>query len=103
MTRILQQGRLEIVSNLVCEKLNRQEIPISITKSMVCAGSGGSERTSGCHGDSGGPLVCKRGHQWELHGAVSHGSKDCNSSKTYTVFSRVYYFRQWIKEQLEFN
>ena len=99
MTKILQQGRLEIVSNQACELLNRKEIPIPITNAMVCAGSGGSEKTSGCHGDSGGPLVCKRGSQWDLHGVVSHGSKDCDSSKTYSVFSRVYYFRQWIKDQ----
>ena len=101
MTKILQQGRLEIVSNPVCELLNKKEIPIPITNAMVCAGSGGSEKTSGCHGDSGGPLVCKTGDQWNLHGAVNYGSRVCDSSKTYSVFSRVYYFRHWIKDQTQ--
>merc|ERR1712243_313296 len=59
MVRTLQQGILPVVSNDVCEKYNSKVIPIPVTKAMVCGGSGGSLRTSGCHGDSGGHSFAK--------------------------------------------
>jgi len=64
---------------------------------MICGGSGGTERISGCHGDSGGPFVCYYKGKWELHGSVSHGSPVCKSTETYTVFSRTMHFKEWIK------
>lgn len=96
MTHILQQAKLPVADSKVCHDLNRNTIPIPITKAMVCAGHGGATRKSGCHGDSGGPFVCRIGDRWELHGAVSHGSPTCEASKTYTVFARVTHFRSWI-------
>ena len=98
MTHLLQQGRMQIVDRRVCHNLNIRNIPFPITNAMVCAGDGGRSRTSGCHGDSGGPFVCQRGNRWEVHGAVSHGSSDCRSDKTYTVFANVVYFRRWIDD-----
>ena len=67
-----------------------------VTDEMVCSGDGGNTRKSGCHGDSGGPFVCLLNARWELHGAVSHGSPRCSSTKSYSVFARVAHFKQWI-------
>jgi len=103
MTRFLQQGLLPVVSNKQCYEKNHHRIPIPITDAMICGGSGGTERTSGCHGDSGGPFVCKVDGVWELHGSVSHGSPVCKSTETYTVFSRTFYFMDWIKKNMDNN
>jgi len=100
MVRFLQQGLLPVVSNDVCYEKNRHVIPIPITPAMICGGSGGSSRLSGCHGDSGGPYVCNINGVWELHGSVSHGSPVCKSSQTYTVFSRTFHFLNWIKDTM---
>ncbi|XP_012557611.1 trypsin-3 isoform X1 [Hydra vulgaris] len=96
MTNVLQQGKMSIVDQTTCESLNRQTIPHPITKAMLCAGDGGLTRMSGCHGDSGGPLVCSIGGRWSVHGTVSHGSGECRSDETYTVFAKVSYFKSWI-------
>ncbi|XP_002164641.1 chymotrypsin-like elastase family member 3B isoform X1 [Hydra vulgaris] len=96
MTHLLQQGNMNVVDRRVCHNMNSKNLPWPVTNSMVCAGDGGRSRMSGCHGDSGGPFVCNRGGRWEVHGAVSHGSSDCRSDKTYTVFANVVYFRSWI-------
>ena len=100
MTSVLQQGRMPVVSNSVCHAKNYKNIRVRITNAMVCSGNGGRTRLSGCHGDSGGPFVCKNGGRWELHGAVSHGSKTCSSSQTYTVYARVKYFKSWIQNNM---
>ena len=97
MTTILQQGKMPVVSNAACYMLNKKTIPFPITGGMICSGNGGITRLSGCHGDSGGPFVCRIGGRWELHGAVSHGSNTCQSIKSYTVYSRVSYFKRWIE------
>jgi len=103
MVRYLQQGILPVVSNEDCYELNHKTIPIPITEAMVCAGSGGSKITGGCHGDSGGPFVCENNGVWEVHGSVSHGSPRCKSNEAYTVFSRTFHFLEWIKEQMADN
>jgi len=97
----LQQAKMPIVSNKVCYAKNKKFIPVPITSRMVCSGDGGHSRRSGCHGDSGGPFVCNINGRWELHGAVSHGSPRCKSTETYTVFARVYYFKQWIQTNMK--
>jgi len=102
MTSVLQQADLTIVDARTCERHNRRGgIPISVTSSMVCAGSGGRSRKSGCHGDSGGPFVCQSGGTWYLTGAVSYGSGECKSSQSYTVFANVYQFKSWIQRNMQ--
>lgn len=100
MTQVLQQGLLPIVSRKQCFERNHHLIPIPISPDMICAGSGGSDRISGCHGDSGGPFVCHLNGKWELHGDVSHGSPRCDSRETYNVFCRTNYLKNWIREKM---
>ena len=69
---------------------------LQVTDAMICSGDGGETRKSGCHGDSGGPFVCHLNGRWELHGAVSHGSSQCDSTTSYSVYARVVHFRKWI-------
>ena len=87
---------LPVVSNKECQRKNKKRLPIPVTNAMICGGDGGTSKRSGCHGDSGGPFVCKVGGVWELHGAVSHGSRRCKSTESYSVFARVFYFLNWI-------
>merc|ERR1711964_178524 len=101
MMSVLQQGGLKVVSSRTCETHNRRGgLQIAVTKGMVCAGSGGSSLTTGCHGDSGGPFVCNVGGKWELHGVVSYGSDQCKSTDSYTVFARMSYFRTWVEKNM---
>jgi len=100
MYHLLQQVNLPVVSNYVCNALNWRSIGIQVQPSMICGGDGGQTRRGGCHGDSGGPFVCNIGGSWQLHGAVSHGSNDCNSRKSYTVFSRVNYLMSFVRQTL---
>jgi len=100
----LQQAKLPVVSNGVCERKNYQYTGIKITKGMICGGYDHyNAKKSGCHGDSGGPYVCKIGGSWEIHGAVSHGSGDCDARKTYTVFSRIHEYKSWIVAKMKTN
>jgi len=96
MTRVLEQAKMPVVSNQVCHKKNFPNNNVPVTDAMICTGSGGTDRKSGCQGDSGGPLSCKINGRWELQGVVSHGSFECDSTLTYSVFARVAYLRKWI-------
>jgi len=98
---ILQQAMLPVVDSKTCEKKNKQILGRPVTPQMICAGDGGKTKKSGCHGDSGGPFVCRQNGKWELHGAVSHGSPRCESTETYTVFSRITAFRTWIDDNMQ--
>jgi secreted trypsin-like serine protease len=100
MHSYLQQAKMPVVSNKVCNAKNYPSIRIKVTDTMICGGDGGKTRISGCHGDSGGPFVCKVNGLWELHGDVSHGSSRCSSRDTYTVFARTFYFKNWILRKM---
>lgn len=101
MTRFLQQGVLPVVTNEKCYEKNKHLVPKPVTNDMICGGSGGSDPQNGCHGDSGGPYVCQIGDVWQLHGTVSYGSPSCNSTEAYTVFSRTFYFIDWITKNMQ--
>ena len=69
---------------------------------MLCAGYGKENPSpiSGCNGDSGGPFVClNRSGDWVLQGAVSWGDYKCRGSPTYSVFTRISSYVDWIQEQ----
>ena len=95
-TRMLQQAKMKVVSNSICDTLHRKTLGVPVTANMVCTGDNGVTPTMGCHGDSGGPLVCRINGKWELHGAVSHGSSTCDSKESFTVFTRINKYKSWI-------
>jgi len=68
---------------------------------MLCAGFGGSSSISGCNGDSGGPFVCPEGGKFVLRGAVSWGVPGCPAGKTFSVFTRISSFVDWIKDRIK--
>lgn len=108
MHNILQQAKIPIVDSAVCYEKNKKVIQNPISDAMLCAGEEKKgwwkkPKIAGCHGDSGGPLVCQIDGQWEVHGAVSHGSPRCDARETYTVFARVFFFKKWILEQMKSN
>jgi len=99
----LQQAKMPVISNLECFKKNNASIGklfpegnYQVSDAMICIGDGGKTTKSACHGDSGGPLVCQVNGRWELHGVASHGNPTCDSSKSYSVYSRVTHFKKWI-------
>lgn len=100
MNPVIQQGLLPVVANEVCYEKNKHIMERVIRDGMICGGSGGTSPISGCQGDSGGPYVCHINGKWELHGAVSYGSPFCKSSDMYTVFARIYYYLDWLKEKM---
>ncbi|WP_096086831.1 trypsin-like serine protease [Agaribacterium haliotis] len=88
-TTILQEGRLQVVSQNACANALRDVN--SVSADMLCAGFENGA-IGGCYGDSGGPLVYQSRTRsgfvngWRLAGVVSWGRPGCTS---YTVFSDV--------------
>ena len=102
---MLQEARISILDTQICQqKINKWPYGrLNITEKMVCAGETDSVK-SGCHGDSGGPLVCQDTNgRFILHGVVSFGSTSCNTADSYTVFTRVTEYVEWIKQSLWSN
>lgn len=95
----LQQAKMPVVKNSVCNLKNENKI----TPGMLCAGIPSGSIVSGCHGDSGGPFVCKnkKDNRWYIRGAVSWGSKFCDASHRYTVFARISFYLDWIKQYMK--
>ena len=69
---------------------------LSITDSMICAGSSGRDA---CQGDSGGPLVCNYGSSAVLTGVVSWGD-GCGQPEFPGVYSRVTHVLDWILQNM---
>ena len=69
-----------------------------ITDGNICAGSSGKDS---CNGDSGGGLICydifKRPY---LAGIVSWGDTQCGHHDLPGVYSRILYYKKWIKANL---
>ncbi|XP_067592280.1 transmembrane protease serine 11D isoform X1 [Pseudorca crassidens] len=92
----LQQARVNIISNNVCNKPSSYNG--AILPGMLCAGlsRGGVDA---CQGDSGGPLVQEDARQlWFLVGIVSWGYQ-CALPDKPGVYTLVTAYREWIHEQ----
>ncbi|XP_020608302.1 plasminogen-like [Orbicella faveolata] len=96
----LQQAQMPTVNYSTCSEGNSFFQPID-DQSMLCAGFGGSSPISGCNGDSGGPFVCPEDGRFVLRGAVSWGIPGCPAGKTYSVFTRISSFVDWIKDHMK--
>uniref|UniRef100_A0A8C8ZYB1 Peptidase S1 domain-containing protein n=1 Tax=Prolemur simus TaxID=1328070 RepID=A0A8C8ZYB1_PROSS len=66
---------------------------------MLCAGDLINGKSI-CRGDSGGPLVCRVNSTWFLVG-LSSWSLDCRMPVSPSVFTRLTYFANWVKEKKE--
>lgn len=96
----LQEAQMPTVNYSSCSKGNSFFQPID-DESMLCAGFGGNSSVSGCNGDSGGPLVCQEGGKYVLRGAVSWGVPNCPAGNTFSVFTRVSSFIDWIEDHIK--
>jgi len=98
MHHTLQQAPMPVVDPRTCSNAMRRVAPFPIGPHSICSGYGRA-RISGCQGDSGGPFVCNNGRNWELHGAVSWGSRDCSArANQYTVYANIYNLKRWISQ-----
>ncbi|XP_066135827.1 transmembrane protease serine 11D [Saccopteryx bilineata] len=94
--RDLQQGRVYIISNNVCNAPTSYDG--AVLPGMLCAGlrQGGVDA---CRGDSGGPLVQQDSRRlWFLVGIVSWGDQ-CGLADKPGVYTRVTAYRDWITQQ----
>jgi secreted trypsin-like serine protease len=77
---------------------------VVIPKGHLCAGYAPGGKDS-CQGDSGGPLVVQDPTSrtgWTQLGVVSFGV-GCARPQLYGVYTRVDYFRKWIKDTIAAN
>ncbi|EDX09385.1 serine protease 1 [Drosophila simulans] len=88
VARDLQYVDLTVISNAVCQNTFGSLI---VTSRVLCVAT--PNKSSTCQGDSGGPLAL----DGVLIGATSFGSADGCESGAPAAFTRITYFRDWIK------
>ncbi|KAM7127260.1 LOW QUALITY PROTEIN: ovochymase-1 [Ciconia maguari] len=99
--RQLQQTRVPVLENEICERNYSLRHPGGITARMLCAGFVSVGDQDSCQGGSGGPLVCnKENEPFTLYGIVSWGV-GCASPKKPGVYSRARIFLDWIILQMK--
>ncbi|XP_055591495.1 serine protease easter-like [Uranotaenia lowii] len=96
----LKLAKLPVVGELDCKKKEVELYSKVLTNRVFCAGYGNG--TSPCNGDSGGGIAFEKGDAWYLGGIVSFtkprdGSSLC-STTTYTVFTKVNSYLDWISQ-----
>ena len=98
----LRQVKLKVLPHSTCKKNKWAKIiGLKVTKKMLCAGYGPSDRRGACAGDQGGPLVCRRSSgEWVLQGVMSWGSPNCDTVLSPSVFTRVTEYMEWIYENM---
>ena len=100
---MLQQAQMSILDTKICQqKIYKWPYgPLNITDKMVCARKPDS-MDNDFHGDIGGPLVCQDNHgRFILHGVVSFGSPRCSNPNSYSVFTRVTEYAEWIERHVQ--
>ena len=99
-SNILLQAEVDYVTNEECSSFYATDDGKSVTDDMMCSRRSGK---SACYGDSGGPLMLDNANSDPLTnpvqvGIVSWGEETCAVGSP-TVYARVSYFADWIKEQ----
>ncbi|XP_042871424.1 uncharacterized protein LOC122252818 [Penaeus japonicus] len=91
-----------VVANTLCDdRWNRNGAARGlIVNSMMCM-----DATNGdsCNGDSGGPSIVESPQgsgRWVQVGIVSFGSGTCTEASLPGVYTRVSYYRDWIRQQM---
>nr|XP_020144142.1 serine protease 40 isoform X3 [Microcebus murinus] len=99
----LQEGEVGLIPNEFCKNYFPSEDSSSsssraygIRDDNVCAADLINGKSI-CRGDSGGPLVCWLNSTWFLVG-LSSWSLDCRIPISPSVFAKLTYFANWIKE-----
>ncbi|NXO70022.1 CATG protein, partial [Phainopepla nitens] len=88
-TNVMREVALKVQNDSICQKLFRDYQ----LQSMICVGDNYNKKAPYL-GDSGGPLVCNG----KAHGIVSHARERHLFPE---VFTRISYFKPWIREQLK--
>ncbi|XP_030069532.1 ovochymase-1 [Microcaecilia unicolor] len=97
----LQQLRVPILDNEICEVSYYASRPGGITEGMLCAGFPSSGGKDSCQGDSGGPLVCRNETEpFILYGIISWGV-GCARPKKPGVYTRVRIYLNWIHRTIK--
>ncbi|XP_058520167.1 inactive serine protease 39-like [Ochotona princeps] len=103
----LQEAKVSLIDQDRCEKfyIPHPAIPpdqaVTVQEDMICAGDTKVEKGI-CREDSGGPLSCFLNGAWHVVG-LSSWNWDCRSPIGYSVFVRITYFANWIKEKQRVN
>jgi len=93
--KILQWANVPTIAN--CNSVSNYT---NLIESQICALNNG--KTDACTGDSGGPLVCKSGFSgYVMTGVVSYGPRICGTPDYPGIYTRVGYFLDWIKDNME--
>eukprot|EP00794_Sanderia_malayensis_P017339 gene17339-19070_t len=96
MARKLQEVKLQVIFEDMCEKVLKKRLP----DSQMCAGNTNST-AGGCHFDKGSPLVCydDRSRRWVLQGLFSYSTLPCSSNKTrHSLFTRISVFSRALQK-----
>merc|ERR1712038_1991169 len=95
--KILQWASVPTIAN--CNSVSNYT---NLIESQICAGDLNNGKTDACTGDSGGPLVCKSGFSgYVMTGVVSYGPRICGTPDYPGIYTRVGYFLDWIKDNME--
>merc|ERR1712038_539558 len=95
LPKILQWANVPTIAN--CNSVSNYT---NLIESQICALNNG--KTDACTGDSGGPLVCKSGFSgYVMTGVVSYGPRICGTPNYPGIYTRVGYFLDWIKDNME--
>merc|ERR1712038_1375694 len=86
---VLREVTVPVLSNEDCDAVYS-----IVNNGHICIDSKGGKGT--CNGDSGGPLTCAEGH---LVGITSFGAAAGCEAGYPDAFTRVSYFRDWIREK----
>ncbi|XP_062710765.1 transmembrane protease serine 9-like [Aedes albopictus] len=99
----LSETTMPIVSRKKCMESDKRHYNKYYFKSKTfCAGCYNGSHTS--HGDSGGGLYMRMGSSWVLRGIVSNAKINASTLKiqsdSYTIFTDVAYYLNWIKKKV---